>query len=92
MTQTQTIENLEFIIRNYTTVFIVFDILFVTMIFVGVLLLIRFLKSKKSLQDSNEYLLYTIHGQEEERERKAVTGIFQMIGPIYLFAVVNLSF
>ena len=71
MTQTQTIENLEFIIRNYTTIFIVFDILFVTMIFVGVLLLIRFLKSKKSLQDSNEYLLYTIHGQEEERERIA---------------------
>ncbi|MGN0738993.1 MAG: sensor histidine kinase [Treponema sp.] len=71
MIQTQTIENLEFIIRNYITIFIVFDILFVTMIFVGVLLLIRFLKSKKSLKDSNEYLLYTIHGQEEERERIA---------------------
>ena len=79
MTQTQTIENLEFIIRNYTTIFIVFDILFVTMIFVGVLLLIRFLKSKKSLQDSNEYLLYTIHGQEEEKERIAIKKRYKSV-------------
>ncbi|MGN0730566.1 MAG: hypothetical protein ACI4MA_01510 [Treponema sp.] len=62
MNQTQTIEQLERIIQNYITFFIVFDILFFGMLFVSVLLLIRFLKSKKSLRDSNEYLLYTIHG------------------------------
>ena len=71
MNHTQTIEELENIIQNYITVFIVFDILFFGMILVGVLLLIRFLKSKKNLRDSNEYLLYTIHGQEEERARIA---------------------
>ena len=71
MNQTQTIEQLEHIIQNYITFFIVFDILFFGMLFVSVLLLIRFLKSKKSLRDSNEYLLYTIHGQEEERSRIA---------------------
>lgn len=71
MNHTQTIEELEHIIQNYITVFIVFDILFFVMIFVCVLILIRFLKSKKNLRDSNEYLLYTIHGQEEERSRIA---------------------
>lgn len=71
MNHTQTIEELERIIQNYITFFIVFDILFFVMLFVSVLLLIRFLKSKKSLSDSNEYLMYTIHGQEEERSRIA---------------------
>ena len=68
---TQTIQELERVIQNYITFFIVFDIIFFAMIFTGVLLLIRFLKSKKNLRDSNEYLLYTIHGQEEERSRIA---------------------
>lgn len=71
MNQTQDISDLEHIIQNYITFFIVFDILFLILIFVSVLLLIRFLKSKKNLKDSNEYLLYTIHGQEEERSRIA---------------------
>ena len=48
MNHTQTIEELEHIIQNYITVFIVFDILFFLMIFVCVLILIRFLKSKKN--------------------------------------------
>ena len=65
------ISNYENIIHKYTTFFIVFDIIFFLFILAGVLILIRFLKSKKNLQDSNEYLLYTIHGQEEERSRIA---------------------
>ena len=71
MGHTQTVEELERIIENYITFFIVFDILFFVMIFVSVTLLIRFFKSKKSLKDSNEYLVYTIRGQEEERARIA---------------------
>lgn len=54
MNLTQTVEELEDIIRNYITYFIVFDILFFAVLFASVLLLIRFLKSKKSLKDSNE--------------------------------------
>ncbi len=65
------IAELERIIKNYTSFFIIFDTIFFVMILVCVLLLIRFLKSKKNLQDSNEYLLYTIHGQEVERARIA---------------------
>ena len=71
MGHTQTVEELERIIENYITFFIVFDILFFVMIFVSVTLLIRFFKSKKNLKDSNEYLVYTIRGQEEERARIA---------------------
>ena len=71
MNHTQTVEELERIIENYITFFIVFDILFFVMVFISVLLLIRFFKSKKSLKDSNEYLVYTIRGQEEERARIA---------------------
>lgn len=61
----------ESIIARYTTVFIIFDIIFFVMVLLGVLLLIRFLISKKKLQDSNEYILYTIRGQEKERARIA---------------------
>lgn len=68
---TQNIAEMEKIIQSYTTIFLVFDIVFFAMIFAGVILLIHFIKSKKNLQDSNEYLLYTIKGQEEERERIA---------------------
>ena len=71
MTYAESISNYESIIHNYTTFFIVFDIIFFIMILSGVIILIRFLKSKKNLKDSNEYLLYTIHGQEEERSRIA---------------------
>ena len=71
MNHTQTVEELERIIENYITFFIVFDILFFVMVFISVLLLIRFFKSKKSLKNSNEYLVYTIRGQEEERAKIA---------------------
>ncbi|MCQ2610865.1 MAG: sensor histidine kinase [Treponema sp.] len=62
---------LEKIVKNYTTYFIVFDIVFFLMLFLCVILLIRFLKSKKRLRDSDEYIRYVIQGQEEERARIA---------------------
>ena len=68
---TQTISELEEIIQSYTTIFLVFDMVFFAMLIAGVLLLIRFAKSKKKLKESNEYLLFTIEGQEEERSRIA---------------------
>jgi len=71
MSDTDKIAELELILSNYTTIFIIFDIIFFVMILLGIILLIRFLKSKKNLHDSNEYLLYTITGQEEERARIA---------------------
>ncbi|MCR5612437.1 sensor histidine kinase, partial [Treponema sp.] len=71
MNNLHTVEELVRIIQNYITFFMVFDILFFVMLIVSVFLLIRFLKSRKSLRDSNEYLMYTIHGQEEERSRIA---------------------
>lgn len=71
MTETQTIEELEKIVDKYTTFFIVFDIVFFVLLVLGVWLLIRFLKAKKSISNSNNYLLYTIKGQEKERARIA---------------------
>ena len=65
------ISELEAIIYNYTTFFLVFDCIFFVMLFLGVIFAIRFIKSKKNLQSSNEYLRYTIHGQEAERARIA---------------------
>ncbi len=66
-----TLLELEEIIQRYTTYFIFFDIIFFVMLFAGVILLIHFAKSKKKLKESNEYLLFTIQGQEEERGRIA---------------------
>lgn len=71
MNDSAAIEKLEAIIQNYITYFLVFDIVFFVMLISGIILLIRFLKSKKNLNESNEFLLYTIHGQEEERSRIA---------------------
>ena len=65
------IQELEEIVQHYTTYFIVFDIIFFAMLFAGIVLLIHFAKSKKKLKESNEYLLFTIQGQEEERGRIA---------------------
>ncbi|MBQ9281840.1 MAG: hypothetical protein IJ207_06530 [Treponema sp.] len=71
MTPAQQISELESILHEYTTYFLVFDIVFFVLIVLGVILSIRFLLSRKNLHASNEYLLYTIHGQEEERARIA---------------------
>lgn len=68
---TQDISELELIIQNYTTYFIVFDVVFFVMLVAGVIFLIHFIKSRKKLKESTEYLHYTIQGQEEERERIA---------------------
>lgn len=69
MTDLQKIADLEGIVHKYTTFFVFFDIVFFLLIITTVILLIHYLKSKKSLKSSNEYLLYTIRGQEEERAR-----------------------
>lgn len=66
-----TVLELEEIIQRYTTYFIFFDIVFFVFLIAGVILLIHFVKSKKKLNESNEYLLFTIQGQEEERGRIA---------------------
>ena len=67
----QDISELELIIKNYTTYFIVFDIFFFIILIVAVIFLIHYIKSGKKLKESTEYLRYTIQGQEEERERIA---------------------
>ena len=66
-----TVLELEEIIQRYTTYFIFFDIVFFVLLLAGVILLIHFAKSKKKLKESNEYLIFTIQGQEEERGRIA---------------------
>lgn len=71
MTDAEKIAELESIIQNYTIFFLIFDIVFFALMICGIILAIRFIKSRKHLKDSNEFLLYTIHGQEEERERIA---------------------
>lgn len=71
MTDAEKIAELESIIQSYTIFFLIFDIVFFVLLVFGIVLAIRFIKSRKHLKDSNEFLLYTIHGQEEERERIA---------------------
>lgn len=71
MTDISKISELEAIIHSYTVIFVIFDVTFFAMLLLGLGLLIRYLKSKKKLHDSNEYLLYTIRGQEKERSRIA---------------------
>ncbi len=66
-----TVLELEEIISRYTTYFIFFDIVFFALLIAGVILLIHFAKSKKKLKESNDYLMFTIQGQEEERGRIA---------------------
>ena len=61
------VAELEAILHDYTVFFIIFDVVFTVMLFLGVILGIKFIKSKKKLLESNEYLSYTIQGQEEER-------------------------
>ena len=71
MSEAEKIVELEGIIQNYTTYFLIFDVVFFILLTFGITLAIRFIKSKKHLKDSNEFLLYTIHGQEVERSRIA---------------------
>lgn len=68
---TQEIENLQQIVRQYTTFFIVFDIVFFITIIIVIFFAIQVLKSRKKLKSSNRYLRFTIKGQEEERARIA---------------------
>lgn len=68
---TQEIERLQSIIHQYTTFFIIFDIVFFIAIVFIILFAIQMLKSKKQLKNSNRYLRFTIKGQEEERARIA---------------------
>ena len=71
MDRTQEIAELESIIHDYTVFFIIIDVLFFALLFFAVVFIIKFLKDKKNLHASNEYILYTIRGQEEERSRIA---------------------
>lgn len=71
MDKSQEIAELESILHNYTVFFLVIDALFFVLLFVAVIFLIKFIKDKKNLHASNEYISYTIRGQEEERSRIA---------------------
>ena len=68
---TSEIQELYDIIHSYTFFFIIFDIVFFVGVVASVILLIQYLKSKKRLRTSGDYLRYTIRGQEEERARIA---------------------
>ena len=67
----QEIEKLQGIIHQYTTFFIIFDVVFFITIILIILFAIQMLKSRKKLKSSNSYLRFTIKGQEEERARIA---------------------
>ena len=71
MTEARKIAELESILHSYTTFFLIFDALFFVLLLCGVIFLIKFIKDKKNLHASNEYLACTIRGQEEERSRIA---------------------
>ena len=71
MNAEQEIEKLQSIVHQYTTFFIVFDIVFFITIILIILFAIQVLKSRKKLRSSNRYLRFTIKGQEEERARIA---------------------
>ena len=49
------VAELEAILHDYTVFFIIFDVVFTVMLFLGVILGIKFIKSKKKLLESNEY-------------------------------------
>ncbi len=67
----QEIEKLQNIIHQYTSFFIIFDLVFFVTIIVIIVFAIQVLKSRKRLKNSSRYLRYTIKGQEEERARIA---------------------
>ena len=65
------IEKLQAIIHQYTSFFIIFDIIFFITIILIIIFAIQVLKSRKKLKNSSRYLRFTIKGQEEERARIA---------------------
>ena len=65
----QEIAELEAILHEYTLAFLVFDVIFIAMFFLAVILGLKYVRFRKNLLQSDEYLLYTIRGQEEERSR-----------------------
>ena len=65
------IEKLQAIIHQYTSFFIIFDIIFFITIILIISFAIQVLKSRKKLKNSSRYLRFTIKGQEEERARIA---------------------
>ena len=67
----QEIERLNTIIHQYTSFFIIFDVVFFITLVIIIVFAIQVLKSKKRLKNSSRYLRYTIKGQEEERARIA---------------------
>ena len=67
----QEIQKLQNIIHQYTTFFIIFDIVFFISIILIIIFAIQVLKSRKRLKNSSRYLRFTIKGQEEERARIA---------------------
>ena len=67
----QEIAKLQSIVHQYTTFFIVFDIVFFISIILIILFAIQVLKSRRKLKSSSRYLRFTIKGQEEERARIA---------------------
>ena len=67
----QEIAKLQSIVHQYTTFFIIFDIVFFITIILIILFAIQVLKSRRKLRSSNRYLRFTIKGQEEERARIA---------------------
>ena len=67
----QEIQKLQNIIHQYTTFFIIFDVVFFITIIVIIVFAIQVLKSRRKLRSSSRYLRFTIKGQEEERARIA---------------------
>lgn len=67
----QEIEKLQNIVHQYTTFFIIFDVVFFITIILIIIFAIQVLKSRRKLRSSNRYLRFTIKGQEEERARIA---------------------
>ena len=65
------IQRLQNIIHQYTTFFIIFDVVFFISIVLIIVFAIQVLKSRRKLKRSNRYLRFTIKGQEEERARIA---------------------
>lgn len=59
------------IIESYSRFFLVFDLILVGVVILSLVIIIKYLKSRKNQLSSDEYLRYTILGQEAERERIA---------------------
>lgn len=65
------VSRLKDIVHTYTIFFIILDIIIFVAMVALIAFAIMFLKSRRSLKSSNDYLRYTIKGQEAERARIA---------------------